>query len=108
MKNFNLNIINGKGYVEVKPSGINKGAFASYILREEIIKKRGPDFILCIGDDTSDEEMFKFFKRKKNQIKNYIKVIKTIVISCLIYIKENPFMNIKNLKFFLISFNDLL
>ena len=74
LKNFNLNIINGKGYVEVKPNGINKGAFASFILREEILKKRSPDFILCIGDDTSDEEMFKFFKRKRNQVKNYIKV----------------------------------
>ena len=79
VKNFNLNIINGKGYVEIKPNGINKGAFASFILREEILKKRAPNFILCIGDDTSDEEMFKFFKRKRNQINNYIKVINKII-----------------------------
>jgi trehalose 6-phosphate synthase/phosphatase len=24
LKNFNMNIINGKGYVEVKPKGVNK------------------------------------------------------------------------------------
>ena len=46
---------------------------SSTISAEEIIKKRGPDFIFCIGDDTSDEEMFKFFKRKKNLIKKYLK-----------------------------------
>ena len=39
VKNFNLNIINRKGYVEIKPNGINKGAFASFILSEEILKK---------------------------------------------------------------------
>ena len=65
LKNLNLNIINGKGYVEIKPKGINKGAFASFILKEEIIRNKTPDFIFCIGDDTSDEEMFKFFKKKK-------------------------------------------
>jgi trehalose-6-phosphatase len=37
--------MNGKGYVEVKPKGINKGEFASFILREEILNKKSPDFI---------------------------------------------------------------
>jgi trehalose-phosphatase len=66
--------MNGKGYVEVKPKGINKGEFASFILREEILNKKPPDFICCIGDDTSDEEMFIFFKKKRKQILNYLKV----------------------------------
>jgi trehalose 6-phosphate synthase/phosphatase len=69
-----LNIINGKGYVEVKPQGLSKGAFASFILKKEIKRNKVPDFILAIGDDTSDEEMFKYFDRKKNDIKNYSKV----------------------------------
>ena len=68
--------MNGKGYVEVKPRGINKGEFASFILREEILNKKSPDFILSIGDDTSDEEMFIFFKKKKQQILNYLNVKK--------------------------------
>jgi trehalose 6-phosphate synthase/phosphatase len=69
-----IRIINGKGYVEVKHKGVNKGAFASFILKEEIKKGRIPDFIMAIGDDTSDEEMFKYFKKKKNEIRKYSKV----------------------------------
>jgi trehalose 6-phosphate synthase/phosphatase len=73
LKNLKLKVINGKGYVEVKPEGINKGAFASYILKQEIKRKRVPDFILAIGDDTADEEMFKYFNTKKPEIIKYSK-----------------------------------
>ncbi len=69
-----LNIVNGKGYVEVKPQGISKGAFASFILKQEIKRGKTPDFILAIGDDTTDELMFQYFDKKKNDIKNYSKV----------------------------------
>jgi trehalose 6-phosphate synthase/phosphatase len=75
-----LNIINGKGYVEVKPKGLSKGAFASFILKKEIKKNRAPDFILAIGDDTSDEEMFKYFDKKRNEIKHYSKNVKIYTV----------------------------
>jgi trehalose-phosphatase len=74
LNKHNISIMNCKGYVEVKPKGINKGEFASFILREEILNKKSPDFILTIGNDSSDEEMFIFFKKKRKQILNYLNV----------------------------------
>ncbi|NP_001335721.1 trehalose-6-phosphate synthase isoform X1 [Zea mays] len=44
--------------VEVKPQGVSKGLVARRMLVS--MKERGqcPDFVLCIGDDKSDEDMF--------------------------------------------------
>ena len=43
----------GKSIVEVKPRGCNKGGVAKKLVQEN------PDFVFCVGDDRSDEEMFK-------------------------------------------------
>ncbi|XP_051187465.1 alpha,alpha-trehalose-phosphate synthase [UDP-forming] 6 [Lolium perenne] len=45
-------------HVEVKPQGVNKGLVAKRLL--SAMQERGalPDFVLCIGDDRSDEDMF--------------------------------------------------
>ena len=49
----------GKGYVEVRVRGVNKGVVAKTILAEiEAVKGMKPDFVLCVGDDRSDELMF--------------------------------------------------
>jgi trehalose 6-phosphate synthase/phosphatase len=50
-----VDITTGKGYVEVKLRGVNKGAAVAKFL--EAIGTT-PDFVLCIGDDRSDESMF--------------------------------------------------
>ncbi|XP_047969464.1 alpha,alpha-trehalose-phosphate synthase [UDP-forming] 6-like isoform X1 [Salvia hispanica] len=44
--------------VEVKPQGVSKGLVAKRLL--SLMQERGmlPDFVLCIGDDRSDEDMF--------------------------------------------------
>ena len=81
LKKFNLNIINGKGYVEIKPKGINKGAFASFILKEELKKGRKPDLIVCIGDDIADEEMFKYIQKVRPKLSNYIPNVKDYLIT---------------------------
>ena len=73
VKEYNLKIVNGKGFIEVIALGINKGYFISYILKKQIKKGRTPDFILCIGDDTSDEKMFDYLNRRKAEIKKYSK-----------------------------------
>eukprot|EP00607_Mallomonas_marina_P007269 CAMPEP_0182418418 /NCGR_PEP_ID=MMETSP1167-20130531/2856_1 /TAXON_ID=2988 /ORGANISM="Mallomonas Sp, Strain CCMP3275" /LENGTH=1137 /DNA_ID=CAMNT_0024592623 /DNA_START=42 /DNA_END=3455 /DNA_ORIENTATION=+ len=46
------------GYVEVRPSGISKGLFLEHIL--SLLKTRNleVDFLLTVGDDSSDEPMF--------------------------------------------------
>lgn len=60
---FPVDVAVGKGYVEVCPNGINKGAMAERMIEEtmalEIHGKKLPlQFVLCCGDDSSDELMF--------------------------------------------------
>ena len=81
LKNKDVKILNGKGFVEVIALGINKGYFVSYIIKEKIKQQKPPDFILCIGDDASDEKMFKFLKLKQKEIKNFNQKAKLISIT---------------------------
>ena len=53
-----VDITTGKGYVEVKLRGVNKGVAVARVLSALREKKIVPDFVLCIGDDRSDESMF--------------------------------------------------
>ncbi len=50
----NLRILNGKKVVEVIDRNINKGNAARYFL-----DKHNYDYILSVGDDTTDEDMFR-------------------------------------------------
>ncbi|XP_011028143.1 PREDICTED: alpha,alpha-trehalose-phosphate synthase [UDP-forming] 5-like isoform X1 [Populus euphratica] len=58
LANEPVTVKSGQHIVEVKPQGVNKGLVAERLL--EIMKQKGmlPDFVLCIGDDRSDEDMF--------------------------------------------------
>lgn len=51
----------GQYIVEVKPQGVSKGVVAEKILSSMAEKRRQADFVLCIGDDRSDEDMFEIF-----------------------------------------------
>jgi len=51
-------VSSGKGYVEVRIRGVNKGVVVATILDEIEKKICRPDFVICIGDDRSDELMF--------------------------------------------------
>ncbi|KAL6867573.1 hypothetical protein ACP4OV_015597 [Aristida adscensionis] len=44
--------------VEVKPQGVSKGLVARRMLASMQERGQCPDFVLCIGDDKSDEDMF--------------------------------------------------
>ncbi|XP_058095493.1 probable alpha,alpha-trehalose-phosphate synthase [UDP-forming] 7 [Magnolia sinica] len=48
----------GQFIVEVKPQGVSKGLVAEKILSSMTESGRQADFVLCIGDDRSDEDMF--------------------------------------------------
>ncbi|KAH7651433.1 trehalose 6-phosphate synthase/phosphatase protein [Dioscorea alata] len=48
----------GQFIVEVKPQGVSKGLVAEKILSSMFEHGKQADFVLCIGDDRSDEEMF--------------------------------------------------
>ena len=48
----------GAGIVEVKPRGVSKGGVAERVLMDLASKGNAPGFVLCVGDDRSDEDMF--------------------------------------------------
>ena len=54
IQNTALQVIDGNKVVEVRMAGFDKGTIAMKILNE-----MKADFVLCIGDDTTDEDMFK-------------------------------------------------
>ncbi|CAL5197032.1 unnamed protein product [Lathyrus oleraceus] len=48
----------GQHIVEVKPQGVTKGLVAEKVLLNMVNGGNPPDFVMCIGDDRSDEDMF--------------------------------------------------
>ncbi|KAH0674431.1 hypothetical protein KY284_025518 [Solanum tuberosum] len=48
----------GQHIVEVKPQGVTKGLVAQKVLSMMVDTGTPPDFVMCIGDDRSDEDMF--------------------------------------------------
>lgn len=60
-KNFAVHAVAGNTTIEVIPHDINKSSIANRILQET-----SPDFVLSIGDDRSDEDMFNFLKKQKS------------------------------------------
>lgn len=48
----------GQYIVEVKPQGVSKGVVAEKIFTAMAERGKQADFVLCIGDDRSDEDMF--------------------------------------------------
>lgn len=54
-----IDILSGKKAVEVRPQGVNKGSIVRRCLSEKEDPDDSPyDFVLCIGDDKTDEDMF--------------------------------------------------
>eukprot|EP00250_Pteridium_aquilinum_P016795 c23296_g3_i1 orf=556-3168(-) len=48
----------GHNIVEAKPQGVSKGTVAEELLLSLVKRGQPPDFVLCVGDDRSDEDMF--------------------------------------------------
>jgi len=57
---YPLEVMRGPDYVEVRPQGVNKGVAVDKIVSalERRAGAKPHDFIMCIGDDQSDETMF--------------------------------------------------
>jgi trehalose 6-phosphate synthase/phosphatase len=64
IQNTALQVIDGTKVVEIRLSGFDKGATALRIIHE-----MDPDFVLCIGDDATDEDMFKALEGEAYTIK---------------------------------------
>lgn len=63
---YDIEVMTGKANVEVRPKFVNKGEIVKRLVLlsdpiECVAKKITdlPDFVLCLGDDTTDEDMFK-------------------------------------------------
>lgn len=57
LRSFDVRFVALKGILEVVPKKLHKGHIVKQILEEEQ-KKSAVDFVLCMGDDISDEKMF--------------------------------------------------
>ncbi|GER37182.1 trehalose phosphate synthase [Striga asiatica] len=58
LANEPVTVKSGTNSVEVKPQGVSKGVVAKRVLSGMQENGMCPDFVLCIGDDRSDEDMF--------------------------------------------------
>lgn len=59
LRAFDVRFVTLKGVVEIVPRKLNKGLFVKKVLRDVAQQSNeGVDFILCMGDDISDEKMF--------------------------------------------------
>ena len=53
-RNIDVQVLEGNKVLEVRNSGVNKGSAAT-----EWLSRLGPDFILAVGDDWTDEDLFR-------------------------------------------------
>lgn len=53
-RNIDVQVLEGKKVIEVRNTGVNKGTAAM-----EWLSSRSPDFILGVGDDWTDEDLFR-------------------------------------------------
>ncbi|XP_074273681.1 putative alpha,alpha-trehalose-phosphate synthase [UDP-forming] 11 [Silene latifolia] len=58
LANEPVDVKRGKHIVEVKPQGVSKGIAVEKLIATMRNEGKAPDFVLCIGDDRSDEDMF--------------------------------------------------
>jgi len=67
LENHEVDVIPGQCRVEVRPKSINKGVAVELLLRS-IEQKKPVDFVLCVGDDRSDEDMFALIRDRQRFI----------------------------------------
>eukprot|EP00180_Rhodochaete_pulchella_P001125 Plantae.Rhodophyta-Rhodochaete_pulchella.ctg1943.p1 GENE.Plantae.Rhodophyta-Rhodochaete_pulchella.ctg1943~~Plantae.Rhodophyta-Rhodochaete_pulchella.ctg1943.p1 ORF type:complete len:757 (+),score=135.16 Plantae.Rhodophyta-Rhodochaete_pulchella.ctg1943:263-2272(+) len=59
LASFDVEVVNGKDWLQVRLVNVNKAEMAKRIL-DRLRPERSPDFIFCAGDDRTDEDMFNF------------------------------------------------
>ncbi|OAL38745.1 hypothetical protein AYO20_01951 [Fonsecaea nubica] len=60
MKNWDVEVMSGKANLEVRPQFVNKGFIATRLINEYgYARGEPPEFVLCLGDDQTDEDMFR-------------------------------------------------
>ncbi|KAJ5110768.1 Trehalose-phosphatase [Penicillium argentinense] len=63
-KRWAVEVMAGKANLEVRPTFVNKGFIATRLVNEYGTEPgKAPEFILCSGDDFTDEDMFRALKQ---------------------------------------------
>ncbi|KAJ5114617.1 hypothetical protein NUU61_000376 [Penicillium alfredii] len=63
-KRWDVEVMAGKANLEVRPTFVNKGFIATRLVNEYgTAPGKAPDFILCLGDDFTDEDMFRALQK---------------------------------------------
>lgn len=81
LSNEAVSVKSGQFIVEVKPQGVSKGLVAEKIIGSMKEKSQQADFVLCIGDDRSDEDMF---ENIADVMKRGIAAPKTPLFACTV------------------------
>ncbi|OQR98977.1 trehalose-phosphatase [Achlya hypogyna] len=65
LETYQVEVLTGTDYLEVRPEGVDKGVMVDRILSTLESQPGSPvDFVLCIGDDQSDEFMFSYLEER--------------------------------------------
>jgi trehalose 6-phosphate synthase/phosphatase len=62
-KKYDVEVMVGKANLEVRPRFVNKGEIARRLVVE--YGDNPPEFVLCLGDDFTDEDMFRSLRQSK-------------------------------------------
>ncbi|KAK7204526.1 glycosyltransferase family 20-domain-containing protein [Myxozyma melibiosi] len=63
---YDVEVMRGKANLEVRPRFVNKGEIAKQLVREYTSASTtgsAPEFVLCMGDDSTDEDMFRALRK---------------------------------------------
>ena len=70
LSNFPVAFLMGDDYIEERPEGVDKGSIVDRIISTmETVNDTFVDYVLCIGDDKSDERMFAYLENNCHQPK---------------------------------------
>ncbi|EWC45915.1 hypothetical protein DRE_04922 [Drechslerella stenobrocha 248] len=73
MQKYDVEVMTGKANLEVRPKFVNKGEIAKKLVAE-YSEDAKPDFVLCLGDDTTDEDMFRALRRSQLPVEHVFAV----------------------------------
>ncbi|KAH7091089.1 alpha,alpha-trehalose-phosphate synthase-like protein subunit Tps2 [Paraphoma chrysanthemicola] len=66
VKKYDVEVMTGKANLEVRPRFVNKGEIAKrLVLAYGDQPGDAPEFVLCLGDDFTDEDMFRSLRQSK-------------------------------------------
>jgi len=68
LEHFQVEVVTGTDYLEVRPEGVDKGVIVDRVMSTiESTSGQYVDFILCVGDDLSDEFMFQYLDEVRSR-----------------------------------------